>query len=170
VGASESRLASALEGWVGIEQTNNDHDDVEKNSNWVALIDRFEARFGRRADDTMIALLYDQGRAAVEAIVNGPSTDGPGLALGLGAILAIVFRSPVVAVVVGVVYALPLESAIGAIGGSVSRWLPGRLLAALAAGGNSTASLTAASWTIAVYAMVAIGLAVILFTRRDVPA
>jgi branched-chain amino acid transport system substrate-binding protein len=75
--------ASALEGWVGIEQTNNDHDDVEKNPNWVALMDRFETRFGRRADGTMTALLYDQGRAAVEAIVNSRSTDGPGLALGL---------------------------------------------------------------------------------------
>jgi ABC-2 type transport system permease protein len=88
----------------------------------------------------------------------------------LGAILAIVFRSPVVAVVVGVVYALPLEGIIGAIGNSVDRWLPGKLLAALAAGGNSTASLTAASWTIVIYATVAIGLAVTLFTRRDVPA
>jgi branched-chain amino acid transport system substrate-binding protein len=75
--------ASALEGWVGIEQTNNDHNDVEKNPNWMAMIDRFEARFGRRTDDTMTALLYDQGRAAVEAIVNGLSTDGPGLAFGL---------------------------------------------------------------------------------------
>jgi ABC-2 type transport system permease protein len=87
----------------------------------------------------------------------------------LGATLAIAFRSPVVAVVVGVVYALPLESIIGAISNSVSRWLPGKLLAALAAGGNSTASLIAASWTIAVYAIVAIGFAVTLFTRRDVP-
>jgi hypothetical protein len=46
----------------------------------------------------------------------------------------------------------------------------GKLLDALAAGGNSTGSLTAASWTMAIYATVAIGLAVILFTRRDVPA
>jgi ABC-2 type transport system permease protein len=101
--------------------------------------------------------------AVVELVV---ATLGWGV---LGAILAIVFRSPVVAVVVGVVYALPLESIIGAISDSVSRWLPGKLLAALAAGGNSTASLTAASWTIAIYAIVAIGLAVTLFTRRDVP-
>ena len=87
----------------------------------------------------------------------------------LGATLAIAFRSPVVAVVVGVVYALPLESIISAFSNSVGRWLPGKLLAALAAGGNSTASLTAASWTISLYAIVAIGFAVTLFTRRDVP-
>ena len=74
---------AALDGWIGIEQTNNDHDDVEKNPNFVALVDRFEARFGHRADDTMTALLYDQGRAAVEAIANAPTLDGPGLAAGL---------------------------------------------------------------------------------------
>jgi branched-chain amino acid transport system substrate-binding protein len=73
----------ALDGWVGIEQTNNDHDDVEKNPNWVSMLDRFEVRFGHRPDDTMTALLYDQGRAAVEAIVNAPTPDGPGLAIGL---------------------------------------------------------------------------------------
>jgi ABC-type transport system involved in multi-copper enzyme maturation permease subunit len=87
----------------------------------------------------------------------------------LGAVLAVVFRSPVVAVVVGVVYALPLESILGAISGSVSRWLPGKLLAAIAAGGNSTATLTAGSWTIVVYAAIAIGGTLLLFTRRDVP-
>jgi branched-chain amino acid transport system substrate-binding protein len=73
----------ALDGWVGIEQTNNDHDDVEKNPNWAALLNRFERRFGSRPDDTMTALLYDQGRAAAEAIVNAPAPDGPGLAIGL---------------------------------------------------------------------------------------
>jgi branched-chain amino acid transport system substrate-binding protein len=74
---------AALDGWVGIEQSNNDHDDVEKNPNWVSMLQRFERRFGSRPDDTMTALLYDQGRAAVEAIVNAPTPDGPGLASGL---------------------------------------------------------------------------------------
>jgi hypothetical protein len=74
---------AALDGWVGIEQTNNDHDQIEKNPNWAAMLDRFERRFGSRPDTTMTALLYDQGRAAVEAIVNAPALDGPGLAAGL---------------------------------------------------------------------------------------
>jgi ABC-2 type transport system permease protein len=87
----------------------------------------------------------------------------------LGAVLAVVFRSPVIAVVVGVVYALPLESLLGAISGSVSRWLPGKLLAAIAVGGNSTAGLTAASWTIFIYAALAISGTLLLFSRRDVP-
>jgi ABC-type transport system involved in multi-copper enzyme maturation permease subunit len=101
---------------------------------------------------------------------------GSGIGAALGAVVELVVATmgwgvlgAILAIVVGVVYALPLESIIGAISNSVSRWLPGKLLAALAAGGNSTASLTAASWTIAIYAIVAIGLAVTLFTRRDVP-
>ena len=75
--------AEALEGWVGIDQTNNDHDDVEPNRNYAAMIDRFEKRFGDRRDSTMTALFYDQGRSAAEAIINGPSHDGPGLKAGL---------------------------------------------------------------------------------------
>ena len=75
--------SGALDGWVGIEQTNNDHDSVEKNPNWSAMLARFEARFGHRPDNTMTALLYDQGRAAVEAVANAPSVDGAGLAAGL---------------------------------------------------------------------------------------
>lgn len=95
------------------------------------------------------------------------STLGWGL---LGATLAIVFRSPVVAIGAGVLYALPLENAIGGIGSGVSRWLPGKLLAAIAAGGNGTASLSAAAITIAVYAAIALALCIRLFTRRDVTA
>ena len=73
----------ALDGWIGIEQTNYDFDDVEKNKNYVTMIDRYEKRFGVRRDSTMTALLYDQGRAAAEAIINGPTADGPGLKAGL---------------------------------------------------------------------------------------
>ena len=47
------------------------------------MIDRFEKRFGNRRDSTMTALFYDQGRSAAEAIINGPSQDGPGLKVGL---------------------------------------------------------------------------------------
>ena len=75
--------SAALDGWVGIEQSNNDHDHVEKNPNWTAMLDRFEKRFAYRRDDTMTALLYDQGRAVVEAVANAPTADGPGLAAGL---------------------------------------------------------------------------------------
>jgi branched-chain amino acid transport system substrate-binding protein len=74
---------AALDGWVGIEQTLGDHEEVDKNRNWSSLLDRYEERFGRRVGDTMLALLYDQGRAATEAILNAPLPDGPGITEGL---------------------------------------------------------------------------------------
>ena len=106
------------------------------------------------------------GATAVAVVELVAATLGWGV---LGAVLAVVFRSPVIAVVVGVVYALPLESILGTISSSVSRWLPGKLLAAIAVGGNSTAGLTAASWTMVIYAALAIGGTLLLFSRRDVP-
>jgi ABC-type branched-subunit amino acid transport system substrate-binding protein len=74
---------AALEGWVGIEQTLGDHEQMEKNLNWDPLLDRYEKRFGYRASDTMLALLYDQGRAATEAIINAPLLSGEGMSEGL---------------------------------------------------------------------------------------
>jgi len=74
---------AALEGWIGIEQSLADHEDGEKNPNWSALLDRHERRFGSRSDSTMIALLYDQGRAAIEALANAPELSGEGVAQGL---------------------------------------------------------------------------------------
>ena len=74
---------AALDGWIGIEQSLGDHEDLQKNRNWGPLLDRHEQRFGYRPDDTMIALLYDQGRAAVEAMVNAPELTGAGMTAGL---------------------------------------------------------------------------------------
>jgi len=74
---------AALDGWVGIEQSLADHEDGEKNPNWSALLDRHERRFGSRSDSTMIALLYDQGRAAIEALANASQFTGEGVAQGL---------------------------------------------------------------------------------------
>jgi branched-chain amino acid transport system substrate-binding protein len=80
---SSPEWMAALDGWVGIEQTLGDHEDVEKNVNWVSVLDRHEGRFGYRTDSTMLGLLYDQGRAAAEAIVNAPLLTGPGMSAGL---------------------------------------------------------------------------------------
>jgi branched-chain amino acid transport system substrate-binding protein len=74
---------AALEGWVGIEQTLGDHERMEKNRNWDPLLDRYEKRFGYRSDNTMLALLYDQGRATTEAIINAPVVCGEGMTEGL---------------------------------------------------------------------------------------
>jgi branched-chain amino acid transport system substrate-binding protein len=73
----------ALDGWVGIEQTLGDHEQLEKNPNWDPMLDRHEERFGYRPDDTMTALLYDQGRATGEAMINAPELNGSGMTAGL---------------------------------------------------------------------------------------
>lgn len=86
----------------------------------------------------------------------------------LGALLALAFRSPVLAIGVGVAYALPFEAIVTGVAGGVSRWLPGQLLAAVAAGGNDTATYAAAALTLVAYVAVAGTAAVRVFERRDV--
>lgn len=74
---------TALDGWVGIEQTIGAHDKTERNPNLVAAQAREKQRFGRNEADTMFALIYDEGRTTVEAIANAPILTGEGMALGL---------------------------------------------------------------------------------------
>jgi branched-chain amino acid transport system substrate-binding protein len=76
---ADPKWMAALDGWVGIEQTIGDHEQIQKNLNWGPALDRYEKRFGERRDGTMFALLYDQGRAAAEAIVNAPIINGEGM-------------------------------------------------------------------------------------------
>lgn len=75
--------ADALDGWIGIEQSIGDHEELPKNRNWTPALNRFEKRFGYRTPDTVFALLYDQGRTATEAINNAPLMTGEGIALGM---------------------------------------------------------------------------------------
>jgi branched-chain amino acid transport system substrate-binding protein len=72
-----------LDGWIGIEQTIGEQDDAEPNPNLVAARRRAKERFGYDDQETVFALLYDQGRSAVEAIANAPILTGEGMALGL---------------------------------------------------------------------------------------
>ncbi len=74
---------AALEGWIGIEQSLGDHEDLEKNPNWDPWLDRSEQRFGYRVNNTVMGLLYDQGRAAAEAIINAPLLIGEGMQAAL---------------------------------------------------------------------------------------
>jgi ABC-2 type transport system permease protein len=85
-----------------------------------------------------------------------------------GALLAIVFRSPVPAIGFGVAWALPLEAILSATVNGLDRWLPGQLLDTLAAGGNATASYHAAALTLAAYGALAAAVSAALFARRDV--
>jgi ABC-type transport system involved in multi-copper enzyme maturation permease subunit len=85
----------------------------------------------------------------------------------LGTALAIVLRSPAVAVAVGVAYALPAEAIINRLWDSGNRWLPGQLLSALAHGGTSTATYSHALVTVIIYMAIVAAGTLALFQRRD---
>lgn len=86
----------------------------------------------------------------------------------LGAALAILLRSPVVSLAVGVAWLLPAEAIIAAAWSDGARWLPGRLLDAIANGGSDSASFARAGVLLLVYgAAVLVGTGLV-FRRRDV--
>ena len=87
-----------------------------------------------------------------------------------GLALGVLIRSPVAAVVVGIVYLLPVENILAAVVSNTQRWLPGQLLDAIARGGNTTASFSSALLTTAVYVAGAVLIAFAVFARRDVTA
>ncbi len=86
----------------------------------------------------------------------------------LGTALAVVLRSPALAVAIGVAYVLPVEAIIGRLWDSGNRWLPGQLLSALAHGGSSTASYAHALAVLTAYTAVVAAGTLVLFQRRDV--
>jgi hypothetical protein len=86
----------------------------------------------------------------------------------LGAALAVVLRSPVAALAVGVAWILPAESILAAAWAGGKYWLPGQLLQNLAVGGSASVSLSRTLITLAVYwVIVAVGTS-LLFMRRDI--
>src|ERR1035437_553164 len=85
----------------------------------------------------------------------------------LGTALAIILRSPAVAIALGVAYALPGEAIINALWSNGDRWLPGQLLSALAHGGTSSASYGHALLTLTIYAVVVGAGTLLLFRMRD---
>jgi ABC-2 type transport system permease protein len=85
----------------------------------------------------------------------------------LGTALAIVLRSPAVAIAVGVGYVLPGEAIINALWDNGDRWLPGQLLSALAHGGTASASYAHALVTLCAYGAVITAGTLLLFARRD---
>jgi len=86
----------------------------------------------------------------------------------IGAALAIIFRSPVIAIVTGVIWLLPIEALLSNLWTSGQDWLPGQLLGNLTGGGSSSLSLARTSVTLVAYwIIVAVGTSA-LFSRRDV--
>jgi hypothetical protein len=54
-----------------------------KNANYGPFLDRFERRFKRRVDHTLVAVAYDQARCAAEAVVEAPILTAWGVKVGL---------------------------------------------------------------------------------------
>jgi ABC-type transport system involved in multi-copper enzyme maturation permease subunit len=86
----------------------------------------------------------------------------------LGMALAVVLRSPAVAITIGVAYALPGEAIIDALWSNGDRWLPGQLLSAIAHGGTGATSYGRSLLWAALYAVLAVAGTLLLFRRRDV--
>ncbi|MET0986971.1 MAG: ABC transporter substrate-binding protein [Steroidobacteraceae bacterium] len=67
---------STLDGWTGMDQ----HD--ERNTYFRSVLDRFEARHGRRPAHTYTAIGYDFARLTAEAIALAPNLTREGVKLG----------------------------------------------------------------------------------------
>ena len=71
--SNSNQWAEGLEGWHGVDQLGEDG----ANPNYEAMIDRIEARFGRRTRNVVVALAYDTARAAIHGIANAAHPDAP---------------------------------------------------------------------------------------------
>ena len=69
---NEPQILMDLEGWYGVDQVGPvDETEGEPDPNYLALLDRFEARFGRRIVHAMIPCTYDAVRVAVAGVGQG---------------------------------------------------------------------------------------------------
>jgi hypothetical protein len=100
--------------------------------------------------------------AAVLAWVAGYATFATALAVGL--------RSVGLALGIGLFWSGPLEHLVQNAWAPIGKWFPGLLLEAFAGGGTDQVTASRALATAALYAVVAGGLALVTFARRDVTA
>jgi ABC-2 type transport system permease protein len=87
-----------------------------------------------------------------------------------GLVVGLLFRSSVIAIIIGFAYLLPFEAVVTRIVPGTASWLPGQLLQAIATGGQEGAGFAHALVLSAVYLVVAGVLATLMFVRRDVTA
>ena len=85
-----------------------------------------------------------------------------------GMILGLLFRSPISAISIGVIWNLIIEGLLSAFVTNIDRYFPGQLLSIVALGGNERISYQYALFTS--FTFLAIGLAIVsvLFKKRDV--
>ena len=86
----------------------------------------------------------------------------------IGMVLGIVLRSPISSISIGVLWLLIIENIVGALKSSTLNWLPGNQLSTIATGGSPNVSYSHALSLSAIYVSVALVIATVLFTKRDV--
>jgi len=86
----------------------------------------------------------------------------------IGLVLAVLARSAAVAIAIGVGYVLVVESIVKMAIGGEADWLLGSTLTALARGGTTSLAYASAVGLALLYVVVGLGLAGVVFTRRDV--
>jgi ABC-type transport system involved in multi-copper enzyme maturation permease subunit len=86
----------------------------------------------------------------------------------IGMVLGIVLRSPISSISIGVLWLLIVENIVGALKSSTLNWLPGNQLSTIATGGSENVSYSHALSLSAIYVSVALVIATVLFTKRDV--
>ena len=86
----------------------------------------------------------------------------------IGMVLGIVLRSPISSISLGVLWLLIVENIVGALKSSTLNWLPGTQLSTIATGGSENVSYSHALSLSAIYVGVALVIATVLFTKRDV--
>lgn len=87
-----------------------------------------------------------------------------------GLVVGLLFRSSVIAIIVGFAYLLPIEAVVTRIAPHTATWLPGQLLQAVAAGGLSPDGFAHSLTLSAVYLVFAGVVATVTFVRKDVTA
>ncbi len=86
----------------------------------------------------------------------------------IGMVLGIILRSPISSISLGVLWLLIVENIVGALKSSTLNWLPGNQLSTIATGGSPNVSYSHALSLSAIYVSVALVIATVLFTKRDV--
>ena len=86
----------------------------------------------------------------------------------IGMVLGILLRSPISSISLGVLWLLIVENIVGAVKSSTLQWLPGNQLGTIAVGGTESVSYTHALSLSGLYVGIALVIATVLFTRRDV--
>lgn len=86
----------------------------------------------------------------------------------IGLVIAVLTRSAAVAISIGVGYVIVAENVVALAAEGARDWLPGATLTALAEGGTATISYGTAIALGATYFVVALGIALVVFRRRDI--